>query len=603
MRRCLSIALVVAALSPAALAWADTQKHVLVLYATRRDSQVAIIGDRQLPQMLQRTQPQPIDYYSEHLDLARFPDPGYQAAVADFLEAKYSEPCFDVVIAMHEVAFEFAAAFRHRLFPDAPLVFFSNVADIERVQNSTGVVAPTDFASTIDLAVALQPQLRNVFVISGADVRDRQFERAARAQLQRFEQRLAITYLAGLPTGDLKRRLASLPERSVVYYLVVNRDGDGASFHPLLYMEELAGVANAPVYGWVDSQMNRGILGGSLKNQARQVETVGDVAARVLRGENADAIPIATVGLNVRQLDWRQLRRWNMSATELPSDVQVLFEEPSLWGRFKIYIVFGVAALLAQSALIAGLLIQRSRRRQAETEVRGSQAALRSSGDRIRALGSRLLHAQDSERARIARELHDDISQQVALLSIDLEILKGSVPGDLDGLRGQALDRAHGIAKSVHDLAHRLYPAKLRLIGLVPALLALQREMERSDVVVNLVYEDVPSALPPDLTLCVFRVVQEALQNAVKHSGAREVSVRLTGSDGGLALTIADDGTGFDVDGAMGSGLGLISMRERLEAVGGTLAIQSAPGAGTRLEVFAPLGIERLSEAVVSGRA
>jgi signal transduction histidine kinase len=148
-----------------------------------------------------------------------------------------------------------------------------------------------------------------------------------------------------------------------------------------------------------------------------------------------------------------------------------------------------------------------------------------------------------------------------------------------------------------------LYPAKLRLIGLVPALLALQREMERSEVVVNLVYEDVPSSLPPDLTLCLFRVVQEALQNAVKHSGAREISVRLSGGDEGLTLTIADDGTGFDVEPAMGSGLGLISMRERLEAIGGTLKIHSAPTKGTRIVVCAPLGIERLSEAVVSGRA
>ena len=603
MRRALSIALIIAALGPVREAWAATQKHVLVLYATRRDAQLAVIGDRQLPQMLQRGESEPIDYYSEHLDLARFPDPGYQAAVADFLDIKYAEQCFDVVIVMHEIAFEFATANRHRLFPDAPIVFFSNVADVKRVQNSTGVVAPTDYLGTIDLAIELQPGVRNVFVVTGADVRDRFFERMARQQLQRFEGRLAITYLSGLPTADLKRHLASLPERSIVYYLVVNRDGNGASFHPLVYMEDIARAANAPVYGWVDSQMGRGILGGSLKSQARQVEAVGDVAARVLRGENADAIPIATVNLNVPQVDWRQLRRWNIAQTRIAPHVQMLFEQPSTWERFKVFILVAMAAILAQTALIAGLLIQSRRRKQAEAQVRGSQAALRSSYDRIRALGSRLLHAQDTERARIARELHDDISQQVALLSIDLEMLNGSIPGDLHGLRGQALDRAHGIARSVHDLAHRLYPAKLRLIGLVPALLALQREMERSDIVVNLVYEDVPSSLPPDLTLCVFRVVQEALQNAVKHSGAREVSVRLTGGDNGLTLTVADDGTGFDVEGALGSGLGLISMRERLEAIGGTMTIQSAPGAGTRLEVVAPLGIERLSEAVVSGRA
>jgi signal transduction histidine kinase len=99
----------------------------------------------------------------------------------------------------------------------------------------------------------------------------------------------------------------------------------------------------------------------------------------------------------------------------------------------------------------------------------------------------------------------------------------------------------------------------------------------------------VPTTLSPDLTLCVYRVVQEALQNAVKYSGAREIAVSMRGSPGGLTLSIADDGTGFDVNGAWGQGLGLISMRERLEAIGGTLHILSTPGAGTRIEIAVPL--------------
>ena len=152
-----------------------------------------------------------------------------------------------------------------------------------------------------------------------------------------------------------------------------------------------------------------------------------------------------------------------------------------------------------------------------------------------------------------------------------------------------ALDRAQTIARKVHDLSHRLHPAKLRLIGLVAALSGLQRELSRNDIEITFAHDNVPAALPQDLTSCLFRVVQEGLQNAVTHSAARAVSVHLTGRDNTLALTIVDDGNGFDVGVAWGKGLGLISMHERLEAIGGTLTIHSRAGAGTRLEIIVPL--------------
>src|SRR5262249_29831129 len=167
----------------------------------------------------------------------------------------------------------------------------------------------------------------------------------------------------------------------------------------------------------------------------------------------------------------------------------------------------------------------------------------------------------------------------------------------------EALNRVQDLVRSVHDLSHRLHPSRLRLIGLVAALQGLQREVSVSGIDVTLTHEDVPAILPPDLTLCLFRVVQEALQNAVKYSGARHVLVHLAGKTEELVLTIADDGTGFDVGAAWGKGLGLVSMSERLEAVGGTLEIHSERGAGTRLEIRAPLRFSQASQSVAVLRA
>jgi signal transduction histidine kinase len=243
------------------------------------------------------------------------------------------------------------------------------------------------------------------------------------------------------------------------------------------------------------------------------------------------------------------------------------------------------------------LLLQRRQRRLAEGRARRSQAKLRTSYQRIRTLGSRLLHAQETERAHIARELHDDISQQLAILSNDLQRLRSADAPGVPDLTARSLANVDAVARSVRDLSRRLYPATLRLIGLTAALRGLQLELSREGVDIDLKCENVPSSLPPDVTLCVYRVVQEALQNVRKHARARHVSVRLTRGQARLALTIEDDGDGFDVDAALGTGLGLISMHERLEALGGHLAIHSGPGSGTRIEVTVPVHSEAGAEA------
>ena len=568
------------------------QKEVLVLYSTRRDAQIAVVGDRELPKMLEQGLPEGLDYYSEFIDRARFSHADYQASFRDFLRVKYEGRRFDVVIAMGELPLAFVESSRNVLFTNTPVVFFANSRSPRRPPNSTGVAAELNLSGTLDMVGQLQPEVQHVFVVTGSAVADSAMETIARTQFRPFERRFEIVFLSGLPTKELEARLASLPDRSVVYYLVVDQDGTGENFHPLEYLDRVVVASRAPVYCWVDSAMDRGVVGGGLKDQVAQTKAIADVALRILHGEAADRIPIAQPELTVGQVDWRQLQRWGISESRVPPGTRVRFKAPSVWDRYKVYVFAGVAIVLAQSALIAGLLFQRGRRRRAEQQLLAHQEELRASYDRLRDLGARLLGAQETERSRIARELHDDVGQQLASLQIDLDLLRGAVPAQNEGTAGEVLNRAHEIAKSVHDLSHRLHPAKLRLIGLVAALHGLQRELSQQGLAINLTHDNVPSALAHDLTLCVFRVVQEALQNALKYSRARAVSVQLSGHAQRLAVTIADDGVGFDVGAAWGKGLGLISMVERIEALGGTLAIRSQPGAGTQLDVVLPLRME-----------
>jgi signal transduction histidine kinase len=593
VRRLVAIGIVVLELAPAGFAWAqDNHKQVLVLYSTRRDSEFATIGERELPRILDIGLKRELDYYSEFIDTARFPDPSYEIGFGDFLRLKYRGIRFDIVIALQDVAVEFVHRNRDSLFPDTPSVFLANSRATPVGPNSSGLILERNFAATLGLVEKLHPDVTNVFVVTGAAPADKEYEAAMRAQARPLEsRRLTFHYLSGLSTDELERRLATLPAHSVVYYLLVTEDGAGNKYHPLEYIDRVAAVANAPTYCWVDSAMDHGIVGGNLYSQTEAIDRTADLALRVLRGERADSIDTAAVDLNSSQVDWRQLRRWGIDEARVPAGTVVRFREPTIWDRYKGYILVALALLIVQSALIAGLLIQRVRRRRAEVELRKSQVHLLASYERIHDLGSRLLKAQETERSRIARELHDDINQQVALLTMDLELV-GSVEHDeAKRMAAEALARAQGIAKSVHDLSHRLHPAKLRLIGLVAALQALRLELSQSGIAIAFTHENVPSTLSADVTLCLFRVVQEAVQNAIKYSKAREVSVHLAGGPLGLTLTVVDDGVGFDVDAVWGQGLGLVSMKERLDAVGGAFEIRSDPGVGTRVEATVPLDL------------
>ena len=578
-------------------AWAQPQKQVLVVYSTRRDAQIVAIGERELPRILEQGLGR-LDYYSEYIDDARFSDSAYQDAFRDFLLLKYKNVRFDAVIAVQDAALELVSGVRSQLFPGAPIVFFASGPVSGRIENATGLVAALTFTDTLALVADLQPQVRQIFVVSGASPSDMEYERLARQQFAPFESRFEITYLAGLRSAELESRLPNLPANSAIYYLIVNRDGSGENVHPLEYLSHVTAIANAPVYCWVDSAMGRGIVGGSLKDQTEQLDALGRLALRVLSGESAEGIPVSSPNLNVRQVDWRQLRRWGISESQSAARHACALQGTVACGTVTRSTSSRAAAVLvAQTLLIAGLLLQRRMRRQAEAQVRGSEEELRGSYRRIRDLGARLLQAQDTERSRVARELHDDISQQVALLSMNLELLLDEVPRETESLVGDALNQAQDIARSVHDLSHRLHPTRLRLTGLVAALETLQRELSRSTPAIAFTHQRVPANLPSDLTLSLFRVVQEALQNAVKHSRARTVTVDLRGESEALVLTISDDGVGFDVDAAAGTGLGLISMNERIDAIGGTFDIRSRGGGGTLLAIRVPLAVEPATEA------
>jgi PAS domain S-box-containing protein len=229
---------------------------------------------------------------------------------------------------------------------------------------------------------------------------------------------------------------------------------------------------------------------------------------------------------------------------------------------------------------IIGMVRDVTERKQAEEALSG--------------VSRRLIEAQEQERTRIARDLHDDVAQQLALLAIELEQVQQNPSGRasevskrIDKLRKQTLE----IVNAVQTLSHELHSSKLEYLGIVAAMRSFCKEFgEQRKLKIDFKSHDLPTSLPLEISLSLFRVLQEALHNAAKHSGAGHFEVHLWGKSGEIHLMVSDFGAGFDTEAAMkGQGLGITSMRERLTLLNGELSINSQPKRGTTVHARVPL--------------
>jgi PAS domain S-box-containing protein len=217
--------------------------------------------------------------------------------------------------------------------------------------------------------------------------------------------------------------------------------------------------------------------------------------------------------------------------------------------------------------------------------------------DALSGVSRKLIEAQEQERSRIARELHDDINQRLALVAIGLEQVEqleqspNGQAAEFSNRIHELVERISEIGSEVQAISHRLHSSKLEYLGIVSAARSFCKEFgEQQKVDIAFSHDDIPRTVPQETSLCLFRVLQEALQNAVKHSGVRHFDVALRAAPDAIQLTVSDSGSGFDLEeGMKASGLGLISMVERLKLVDGLLSIDSQPDIGTTIHARVPL--------------
>ncbi len=824
----------------------------------------------------------PVNFSVEYLDSVRFEDAGYRKSLSETLHQAYKGTKLDLVIVQAYPALRLLLDYRDQMFPGVPIVFIGVVSD--RIQGEeippgvTGVTTLVDIRGSLNLALRLHPDTQNVVLISGVSQFERYWDEAFRQEFRLHHRNLKLIELVGPPDSHVLDQVFALPSRTIVFVQLATQD----SAQPVLSGDDLIAAVSRhfPTYCIFDYCIEHGGVGGSYPDQEAEGRKEGEIAARVLSGEKPENIPVMA-GVGVREVvDWRQLRRWNISEGLLGPATLVRNRPPTMWELYKWRMIGAGLLLVTQTVLIIGLFLHRRRRKRAEqslarqlrfetlisdissefinlplseielgiqkslvrlrdflgvdrisifelandetslrlrhsAKVKGtaaspealskkdfpwlfakigrtetvlisglddlpidakgerelfgkmspcaltifplsvehslvgvlsfvviraarfwptdlqpqlraasqvyanafarelSQKALAESETRFRVMsdtapafiwtsdregkltylnkralhftgakaeapngdgwydhihpddlkealeakvsalqdherfvreyrvrrsdgvyrwmfdvgnprfdiegtfvgfigsavdvtdqklarealekvGGQLIAAQEKERSHIARELHDDICQRLAMLSLRIEKVtkawsQGQVPVG-DQLE-QIWQQCSNLTGDVQALSHELHPSVLDNLGLVTAIKSFCREFsEQSGATVQFSHAGIPDSLTREVSLSFFRVVQEALHNAAKHSGVKQFEVNLQGKSDGMELEIVDRGMGFDAENSKNlEGLGLVSMRERILMLNGKISIESKPNAGTRIRAYVPL--------------
>lgn len=524
---------------------------------------------------------EPCDYYEIPLELSRFDSEERQAPFVDYLTALMASRRPDLVVTLGGPAARVGQHYRERLFPEVPMLFAA--VDVHHLDASA--LGPLDAAVPVEnnlralpeAILQLLPETRHLAIVLG----DSPLERFWRAQLSRdfarFEPALEMIWLDGLSLEETTERVATLPPQSAVFLAMLLVDSAGTAYSQDRVLAAISERSHAPVFGLFDNQVGAGIVGGPVMPLKQVSRRSAEAAARLLGRAAPAEVRLPPVRVTAALFDGRQLARWSIPESRLPPGSEVLFRPVSPLALYRWPVLGGLGVVALEAALIVGLLAQRARRRSAESE--------------IRSLHGKLLQTYELERRRLARELHDDLTQRLARLAIDAAQLERQGPANPGGasLRHIRQELAT-LSEDVHSLARQLHPSILDDLGLAEALRSEgERFAREARVEVDLELAEIAPKPAHESALCLFRVAQEALRNVAHHARASRVAILLRRAGEDLELEVRDNGVGFDPGAGSRRGIGHVSLRERLHLVGGRLEIASAPGSGTSVLARVPL--------------
>ncbi|HEY0729389.1 MAG TPA: hypothetical protein VGD38_15020, partial [Pyrinomonadaceae bacterium] len=348
---------------------AGVTKKVLVLYWDTKDFAGNISFEQGFQAGMRSEPTNRWELYSEYLDSTRFPGEDQAELLRDYLRQKYAKQHIDAVVVTPDPALEFLLRYRSELFSNSPIVFVAVRRPPPEVLAAgpglTGIIRANTYRKTIDLALKLQPETQELYVISGTPERDKRFEITAREELAGYGKRVRISYLTDLPVNDLVNRVKELPPRSIILYVWQRSSLESEKgLQTVQILEQIRHNASVPIYGMGSRNVGYGIVGGYVQDSERNGLEAAELVRQIFNGTRASNIPVDSAS-SVPTFDWRELKRFGINESNLPKGSVVLFKEFTVWEQYRWRIILIGALIVLETLIITALLLERRRRRRA----------------------------------------------------------------------------------------------------------------------------------------------------------------------------------------------------------------------------------------------
>ncbi len=603
LSRCLALASLLM-LGPA---WGEAQppvRQVLLLQSYNRGNMILDHFTGNLRVDLDRGAGSPVNVVQVVVGPTGFIGASEQAIVS-FIDSAYADrPKPDLIVSVAGPAAVFARKYRPQLFPDAPLLFGAvdqrYLGDAPLGENETAVAVLNDDAGLVDDILLLLPQTRQVFMVMGSGQIGRFWHKQLNEQFTRFHDRLTFVWSDEMSLAEILRRCASLPAHSAIFYFTFGTDAAGAAYADERVLADLHATANAPLFATHSVYLGSGIVGGSLMSIDDLSRDTAGVAIRLLNGASPGSIRMPPRPPGQAIFDWRELQRWGIPESRLPSGSVVRYRNPSVWREYPRTILSAAGALAIQALLIIGLLFERRARQRAE----------------IDSLRNLALAADVSRRETMSVLTHSiahELGQPVTSMMLDAQALQmmitdktatpdtiGEILSDIqaESVRATQIIERHRLMLRSHELQKK--PIDLHAV-VKESLALVAYDMTTRQIAVSVNLSSNPCVVSGDQLLLqqVFVILVMNAMDAMAEMPPPRRQVTITSEVGAadVEVTVRDRGSGVpaDIIGTLftpfvttkshGLGIGLTIARTIVDAHGGTIEARNNPEGGATFTV------------------
>ncbi|WP_426614488.1 sensor histidine kinase [Bradyrhizobium sp. McL0616] len=583
-------------------------KRVLVLHSFGREFRPWSEYARSIKAELERQSPWPLDIQEHTLLTARFNNSGPEAPFVEYLRSLYLGSPPDLVLSIGAPAARFVQRYRGQLFLDTPTVLTvveqRLVNRLDLTDNDVVVSVRNDFMAAFENILQVLPDTKTVAMVIGASQLEKFWIDEVQRELKPLEGRISLVWYSDLAFEDILKRASTLPPHTVLFWGLMSVDAGGIVHEGDIALRRLHEVANVPIFSYQEPFFGGTTVGGPMQLTAETSLKTVDAAMRIFGGEKPASIKYEPIVFGPPRYDWRELRRWGISESNLPPGSEVLFREPSIWERFRWQMALIMSVFLLQAGLISVLLHERRRRQGAEVESRQRLAEL-AHANRYSAVGELT--------TSIAHELNQPLGAILTNAETAELMLKGASP-DIDEIRLILADirrddqRASEVIRRLRSVLKKtpfeitdieLNDTVREAIGLVTAIAGGRRVALSYAPVFADLHVKGDSVQIQQVVLNLIINAMDAVSDADKKK--REVSVSTLRAGNQAEIRVGDTGPGiaagdlahvfdpFFTTKPQGMGMGLAIVKTIVEAHHGTIAAENLPSGGALFVIRLPI--------------